>query len=64
MSTKTAFVTTSPAQRWAGGTRSRQAFVAEMFDRAAQTNDESLESARIMSQNRRSGKPLQRAPAR
>lgn len=62
MATKTAPL--HPAQRWAGGARARQAFIAESFDRAAQTDEEALVSARAMTLNMRSGKPLQRAPAR
>lgn len=64
MATKAAFVISSPAQRWASGSRARQELIAESFDRAAQTNDEALASARSMAMSMRSGKPLQRAPAR
>ena len=54
----------TPAQRWADGARARQEFIAESFDRAAQTDEEALAQARAMAQNMRSGRPLRRAPAR
>lgn len=64
MPTKTAFAIPSPVQRWAGGSRARQELIAESLERAAQTNDEALAGARAMALSMRSGKPLQRAPAR
>lgn len=60
----TADVLQTAAQRWAGGARARRGLIAESFDRAAQTDKEALESARLMATRMRSGRPLQRAPAR
>lgn len=60
----TAAALQTPAQRWAGGSRARREFIAESFDRAAQSEKEALESARSMAIRMRSGRPLQRAPAR
>ena len=53
-----------PAPRWAGDARARREFIAESFDRAAQSEEEALASARAMAAKMRSGKPLKRAPAR
>ena len=60
----TATARRTPAQRWAAGSRSRRELIAESFDSAAQTDKEALASARAMASNMRSGRPLQRAPAR
>ena len=55
---------TTAARRLAKDSRARREFIARSFDRAAQSDVEALESARAMATNMRSGKPLQRAPAR
>ncbi len=55
---------TTIARRWAANSRARREFIARSFDRAVQSDVEALESARAMATNMRSGKPLQRAPAR
>lgn len=62
MTTATALLT--PAQRWASGSRARRELIAELADKAVQSDKEALDSARLMASNMRSGRPLQRAPAR